>query len=262
MTDSGFSTLHYRVENHIAHLVLDRPPANLIDRESTLELHCALRMAAKNPDARVVVLSGKGKGLSGGVDLNYLASFGAAQMRDFLRLFYVETLEVMRELGKPAIAAVHGYAREGACTLAFACDMIIAADDASFGYPGVPNLAAPPGMHVWFLQKLIGRMRAAELIFTGDPIGAEEAARLGLITRVVPARNLQKETLRLASRIAAMSPLALRRTRETLYRMESMDFSAVPEAALEALASAFDSEDSREARRAFLEKRAPRWTGR
>jgi len=140
--------------------------------------------------------------------------------------------------------------------------MIIAADDASFGYPGVPNLAAPPGMHVWFLQKLIGRMRAAELIFTGDPIGAEEAARLGLITRVVPARNLQKETLRLASRIAAMSPLALRRTRETLYRMESMDFSAVPEAALEALASAFDSEDSREARRAFLEKRAPRWTGR
>ena len=140
--------------------------------------------------------------------------------------------------------------------------MILAADDANFGYPGVPNLAAPPGMHVWFLQKLIGRMRAAELIFTGEPIAAAEAESLGLITRMVPAATLRDEARKLASKIAAMSPLALKRTRNLLYQMEDMNFDAVPEAALDAISTAFDSEDSREARRASLEKREPVWTGK
>ena len=110
-------------------------------------------------------------------------------MEQFLRLFYVETLNIVRGLSKPIMAEVHGYAREGACTLAFACDMVIAADDADFGYPSVPNLAGPPGMHVWFLQRLIGRMRAAELIFTGEPISAQEAYRLGLILVLYPPMN-------------------------------------------------------------------------
>jgi enoyl-CoA hydratase len=262
MNKKHYQTLRYETENHVGSIILDRPPANLIDRDSTLEYHAALRSANADPDVRVILLSGAGKGLSGGVDLNYLVSFGATEMKDFLSLFYVETLNVVRSLDKPIIAAVHGYAREGACTLAFACDMIIAADDATFGYPGVPNLAAPPGMHVWFLQKLIGRMRAAELIFTGEPIGATEAAQLGLITRAVPAEQLHDEAMRLAAKIAEMSPLALRRTRELLYQMEDMQFDQVPEAALEALSAAFDSDDSKEARQAFLEKRQPIWSGK
>jgi enoyl-CoA hydratase/carnithine racemase len=262
MNEKRYRTLRYEVDGHLCRIVLDRPPANLIDRESTLEYHAALKLADADADIRVILLSGAGRGLSGGVDLNYLASFGAEEMKDFLRLFYIETLDLVRNLDKPIIAVVHGYAREGACTLAFACDMIIAADDASFGYPGVPNLAAPPGMHVWFLQKLVGRMRAAELIFTGESISAGEAARLGLITRAVPAERLSDEAERLASRIASMSPLALRRTRELLYQMEDMRFEQVPAAALEALSAAFDSEDSKEARQAFLEKREPVWTGK
>jgi enoyl-CoA hydratase len=262
MTSESYATLRYNVENHIADVVFDRPPANLIDREFTLDYHRALRAAEADPRVRVILISGAGKGLSAGVDLNYLEAFGAAEMKDFLRLFYVDTLALVRGLSKPIIAAVHGYAREGACTLAFACDMIVAADNASFGYPGVPNLAAPPGMHVWFLQKLIGRMRAAELIFTGEAIGAAEAERLGLITRMVPSQDLRGEAMRLASRLVAMSPLALQRTRKLMYEMEDMPFAGVPEAALEALSAAFDSADSREARRAFLEKRPPVWSGK
>ena len=88
------------------------------------------------------------------------------------------------------------------------------------------------------------------------------AARLGLITRMVPAENLRDEAIKLAARIAAMSPLALKRTRDLLYQMEDMSFEEVPNAALDAVSSAFDSEDSREARKAFLEKRKPIWTGR
>ena len=183
-------------------------------------------------------------------------------MADFLRLFYIETIRCCRALSKPIIAAVQGYAREGACTLAFACDMVIAADDATFGYPGVPNLAAPPGMHVWFLQRLIGRMKAAELILTGKPISAPEADRLGLITRVVPREELRAQTRELAAELAMLSPHGLRITRDFMYAMEDADFADVPEAALAALSAGFDSEDSREARRAFNEKRKPVWKGR
>ena len=121
MNHKHYHSLRYEVANHVARIVLDRPPANLIDRESTLEYHAALKAADIDPEVRVIVLSGAGKGLSGRVDLNYLESFGAAEMKNFLRLFYVETLNVVRNLTKPIIAAVHGYAREGACTLAFAC---------------------------------------------------------------------------------------------------------------------------------------------
>jgi len=262
LTDSNYETLNFSVEAGIARIELDRPPLNLIDEKSALEYHCALKAADADKSAQVIILSGAGKGLSAGVDLKYLMQFESADMEKFLRLFYVETLRIVRGLSKPIIAQVQGYAREGACTLAFACDMLIAADDASFGYPGVPNLAGPPGMHVWFLQRLIGRMRAAELILTGEPISAQEAFQLGLITRVVPPAQLASATAELATKLCQMSPLALKRTRDLMYQMEDMPFNQVPEAALQALSAAFDSEDGKEARAAFIEKRKPKWSGR
>jgi enoyl-CoA hydratase len=262
VTETDYKTLNYSVEAGIARIELDKPPLNLIDEESTLEYHSALRTADADVTARVLILSGAGKGLSAGVDLKYLMQFESADMEKFLRLFYVETLKIVRGLSMPVIAEVQGYAREGACTLAFACDMVIAADNADFGYPGVPNLAGPPGMHVWFLQRLIGRMRAAELIFTGEAISAQEAYQLGLITRVVPSGKLASATEELAMKLCQMSPLALKRTRDLMYQMEDMSFEDVPEAALQALSAAFDSEDGKEARTAFIEKRKPRWTGR
>ena len=259
---SDYKTLNYSVKSGIARIELDRPPLNLITEESTLEYHSALHAADDDETARVLILSGAGKGLSAGVDLKYLMRFESADMERFLRLFYIETLKIVRGLSIPVIAEVHGYAREGACTLAFACDMIIAADDADFGYPGVPNLAGPPGMYVWFLQRLIGRMRAAELIFTGDTISAQEAYKFGLITKVVPRIGLTNAVEELALKLCQMSPLALKRTRDLLYQMEDMPFTEVPEAALRALSATFDSEDGKEAKAAFLEKRKPKWTGR
>jgi|TARA_B100000519_G_scaffold18862_1_gene13749 enoyl-CoA hydratase/carnithine racemase len=257
-----YKYLHYEVSDGIASITLDRPPVNAINEAMTDEYFDTLQRADEDNDIKVVILSGKGKGLSAGADLKYLAAFGTDEMARFLEKFYVEQVERVRGLSKPIIAAVHGYAREGACTMAFTCDMVVASDDASFGYPGVPNLAAPPGMHVWHLQKLIGRMRAAELILTGDPIEATEAGRLGLVTKVVPRENLADETKKLAKRLATMSPIALKVTRDLLYEMENMDFKDVPRRALMATSGAFDSEDSKEARRAFNEKRAPVWKGR
>lgn len=261
MTEASFETVKYNVNDGIAEIVLDRPPLNLIDYTLANEYLAALKIADADESVRVIILRGNGRGLSAGVDLKFLESFNSEQMHDFLELFYVGTIDAVRALSKPIIAAVHGYVREGACTLAFACDMIIAAGDADFGYPGVPNLAGPPGMHVWFLQKLIGRMKAAELIFTGEPISASQAESLGLITRVVDKNSLLEESRALAAKIATMSPLALQRTRDLMYQMEDMPFSDVPRVALKALAETFDSDDSKEARNAFLEKRPPVWKG-
>ena len=262
MTAKIYEKLHYKVQDGIAEITLDAPPLNLIDRQMTLEYFDALETADQDTGVRVIVLAGAGKGLSAGVDIRMMESFNSSDMKQFLSMFYVDMVKRVRNLTKPIIAAAHGFAREGACTLAFTCDMVIASEDATFGYPGVPNLAAPPGMHVWHLQRLLGRMKAAELILTGDPLDALEADRLGLVTRIVPREQLRDETLRLAARLAEMSPLALRSTRELMYRMENMDFAHVPATALDAVALAFDSEDSREARKAFNEKRKPVWKGK
>lgn len=262
MAAEDLQKIRYSVSDGIASITIDNPPLNLLDRQVTLEYFKALERADADPDVRVIVLSGAGKGLSAGVDIRMMETFNSSDMKQFLSLFYVEMVKRVRALSKPIIAAVHGYAREGACTLAFTCDMVIASDDADFGYPGVPNIAAPPGMHVWHLQRLIGRMKAAELILTGEPISAQEADRLGLVTKVVPRDDLEAATMRLAGRLAEMSPLALRSTRELMYRMETMDFAHVPATALDAVSLAFDSEDSREARKAFNEKRKPVWKGK
>ena len=223
-----YQHLEYAVRNRVATITLNRPPVNLIDEALTLEYFDALARADTSDDVGVIVLNGRGKGLSAGVDIRMMESFGTEEMAQFVQRFYVEQVERVRALSKPIIASVHGFAREGACTMAFTCDMVIAADDATFGYPGVPNLAAPPGMHVWHLQRLLGRMRATELILTGDPIGAEEAGALGLVTRVVPRADLEAETERLAGRLATLSPLALKVTRDLIYEMEDMPFAEVP----------------------------------
>jgi enoyl-CoA hydratase/carnithine racemase len=254
-----YETLRYEVRDGIGFITLDRPPLNLIDMVLTHEYFDVLAAADADKAVKVLVLSGAGRGLSAGVDIRVMREFDSVQMDEFVQLFYVEQVRRVRALTKPIIAAVHGFAREGACTMAFSCDMVVASEDATFGYPGVPNLAAPPGMHVWHLQRLLGRMKAAWLILSGEPMTAIEADRGGLLTAVVPTGSLMESVTAMALKLSALSPRALRDTRALMYRMECMDFDEVPEAAAAAISSAFDTPDSREARLAFLEKRPPRW---
>ncbi len=156
---------------------------------------------------------------------------------------------------------MNGPALEAGCTIAFACDMIVAADTASLGYPGLA-VGVPPGSHIWHAQRIVGRMKAAQMIFTAEPIGAVEAERIGLITKVVPADKLEEETLRLASRIASMSPALLKITRELFYRVENMDYWTAIKTIADTVSLSFDTMDSKEGRRAFVEKRKPVWQGK
>ena len=251
----NYQFILYDVADGIASITLNRPPVNVIDETMTLEYFDALTRADGDDAVKVIVLSGKGKGLSAGVDIRYLEEFGTEEMARFLEMFYVEQVERVRGRSKPIIATVQGFAREGACTMAFTCDMVIAADDASFGYPGVPHLAAPPGMHVWHLQRLLGRMRATELILTGDRIDAATALQAGIVSRVVPPEELMDTAMELAGKIAANAPLAVR---------------AVKEVALTAMNESFEqgmrfggamrwvvgqTDDAKEGPRAFAEKR-------
>jgi len=257
-----YETILYEKEGNTATITLNRPPLNVINTDMMLEYLDALTIADNDPEIRVIVLTGAGRALSGGIDIKYFRHSGAAEMHDFMDLFYVKMMDRVRSLSKPIIASVHGIARAGACTLAFVCDMIIADEDATFGYPEIRNLGSPPGIHVWHVQRLVGQKKAFELLFTAEPIGATEAERIGLITKVVPNERLKEETHALASRVASMSPVALKFTRELFYRVENMDLRTAVRTVADSACLCFDFEDSREARDAFIEKRTPVFRGK
>ena len=150
-----------------------------------------------------------------GLDLDIILGSDEATVRAFLNRLYIELWDVQRTLGKPSIAAVDGAARGGGMTLAISCDMIIAGETASFGYPEI-NLALPPAIHFAHLHRIVGRYRAFDLLFTARSFDAQEALDLGLVSRVVPAAL--PEAMEAARVIAAKSPAAIAFSREAFHR--------------------------------------------
>ena len=214
---------------HIALVTLDRPAArNAVNGELARALEAIVLRTESDPDIWVVVLTGF----------------------------------VFSERRKPWIAAVNGKALAGGCEMVLACDLVVASDDASFGLPEVSRglIAAAGGLYR--LPRALPRNIAIELALTADNLPATRAAELGLVNRVVPREQLLPEALALAERIVRNAPVAVRESLEVARRVHDLD-----EAALRALTKACRdrvaaSEDYREGPRAFVEKRAPRWTGR
>jgi enoyl-CoA hydratase len=168
----------------------------------------------------------------------------------------------LERLGKPVIAAVNGFALGGGCELAMACTIRLAADSAKFGQPEI-NLGLIPGYAgSQRLPRLVGRGRALELLLTGNPIGADDAYRIGLVNRVVPAAQLMTEARALAHLLASKAPIAARYILDAVAGGLDMSFADAQtyEATLFGLVATTD--DMREGTRAFLEKRKPTFTGR
>jgi enoyl-CoA hydratase len=217
---------------------------------------------ASDAEALAVILTGAGeKSFVAGADINELAVqtpvTGREHARKGQRLF-----EQIERLGKPVIAAVNGFALGGGCELAMACTLRLAADTARFGQPEI-NLGIIPGYAgSQRLPRLVGRGRAQELLLTGDMITAEEAWRIGLVNRVVPAAQLMAEARTLARTLAAKAPIAMRYILDAV--ASGADMAAADaeryEATLFGLVSTTD--DMREGTRAFLDKRKPTFTGR
>jgi enoyl-CoA hydratase len=163
---------------------------------------------------------------------------------------------VQADLGKPSIAAVNGAARGGGMTLAILCDVIVAAQGATFGYPEI-NVGLVPAIHFAHLPRIVGRHRAFELLFTGRSFGAEEAASLGLVSRVVADETLHDEVLALARAFATKSPAAMRLGRAAF--MRANDYRQDIDAAVEDFCRVVATPGAQEGLRAFSEKRPPKW---
>jgi enoyl-CoA hydratase len=244
-------------------ITINRPKVlNALNGATKSELDAALCEAAADAAVRVVVITGAGeKSFVAGADINELAVQTPVGGRDHARRGQ-QLLDRIERLGKPVIAAVNGFALGGGCELAMACTIRIAADTARFGQPEI-NLGLIPGYAgTQRMTRLVGRGRAQELLLTGDAIMADEAWRIGLVNRVVPAASLMDETKKLAHALAAKAPIAVRYILDAVASGLDMGFAEAEdhEATLFGLVSTTD--DMREGTKAFLEKRKPAFTGK
>jgi len=253
-----------RIAGHpgVAELMLDRAEAmNAINTAMAARLAEACAELAANPHARAVVLSGAGaRAFCVGADLkerNGLDDAGLMAQREVFRAAFGGLLG----LPQPVVAAVHGYALGGGCELALSCDLIVADETAVFGLPETTVGLVPGGGGTQLAQRRLGQGRAADLIFTGRQVPADEAERIGLIDRLVPDGKACQQALELAQQIAANSPVAVRAAKRAIRRgwgigvAEALD---VEDAAWRATAI---SADRREGIAAFNAKRAPNWPG-
>jgi enoyl-CoA hydratase len=244
-------------------LTINRPAVlNALNAQTLAELDRAVDAAGRDETVRAIVITGAGdRAFVAGADINELAVQTPVRGREHARLG--QTLfDRLERLGKPVIAAVNGFALGGGCELAMACTIRLAADSAKFGQPEI-NLGLIPGYAgSQRLPRLVGRGRALELLLTGAPISAEEAWRIGLVNRVVPAASLVAEARALAQTLAAKAPVAMRYILEAVAGGLEMPFADAQdyEATLFGLVSTTD--DMREGTRAFLEKRKPAFTGK
>jgi len=255
-----------RDEQGIVTITLNRPEKkNALSVNMTLELTQVLSEIADDREIRVVVLTGAGDAFTSGADLTPdkgEPSFGGGVGNALLGMRRLGRLVVrLHELPQPTIAAVNGVAVGAGCNLALGCDLIIAADTARFSEIFAKRGLSIDGGGSWLLPRLVGLHKAKELAFLADIISAEEAERVGIVNRVVSAGDLQKVVADLAQRIAAQPPIQLSITKKMLNQSFSVSMADAVEFEDVAQTVAFSSQDSKEAMRAFIEKRDPRFTG-
>ena len=262
MTDS-LENILFESADGIATVTINRPKVlNALNAQTLEELRRTILALRRDDQVRCVILTGAGeKAFIAGADINELSVQTPVSGRQHA-LSGQHIFDLIENLGKPVIAAINGFALGGGCELAMACTMRIAADTAKLGQPEI-NLGIIPGYAgTQRLARLVGRGRAMELLLTGDHISAQEAHRIGLVNRVVPAAELLTETRKLATLLASKAPVAARYIIDAVNKGLEMPFpdAQVFEATLFGLVSS--TEDMREGTRAFLEKRQAVFKGK
>jgi enoyl-CoA hydratase len=245
----------------VALITLQRPEAlNALSFDLLDELVAALESLDADPSCRAIVITGAGdRAFAAGADILELATQTPASLTSGGRF---GTWDRLAAIGLPMIAAVRGFALGGGCELAMACDMIVAAEDATFGQPEIRLGVMPGAGGTQRLTRAIGKARAMEVILTGRTMTAQEAAANGLITRIVPAEATVDAALELASRIASMPPLAVRAAKAAILDAAERSLGEGLAREREAFFRLFDTEDQSEGMAAFTEKRPPVWLGR
>jgi len=255
--------LRFELKDGVATLTLDRPKANGIDLEMGRALmHAAIR-CHEDPDVRAVVLTGAGSMFCAGGDLKSFAALGkdlSAALLELTTYLHAATSRLLR-MRAPLVVAVNGTAAGAGMSLAIAGDLVLAAESASFTMAYTAAGLAPDGSSSWLMPRLIGMRRTQELMLTNRTLSAREAAEWGLVTRVVPDAELQAEAAALAARLAQGPTRAYGVVKSLLAETFSTAYEAQLEHEARGIAAMARTPDGQEGIRAFLEKRAARFTG-
>jgi methylglutaconyl-CoA hydratase len=246
----------YEMRDEIARITLNRPDKrNALDGELVAELKAAFSASAFDDACRVTLLAGAGTDFCSGADLANLEKTATnsvlenmADARSTADLFLM-----MRNHPRPVIAAVHGRALAGGCGIATACDIVLAAQSAQFGYPEV-NIGFVPAMVMAILRRSVSEKAAFELVVTGETVSATRAYELGLVHRVFADAQFSAEVETYVAKLAAKSASAVTLSKRLLYNMDSMSFEAALQAGVEVNAIARQTEDCRKGVEKFLKK--------
>ena len=255
----SYSTLLVERQGSVTVIRINRPGAlNALNEQVTLDLAAAFQTYESDSDQRCAILTGTDKAFAAGADIKEMQGKGFSQMYG---AEYFGAISAVTRIRKPWIAAVAGYALGGGCELAMMADLIIAADTAQFGQPEV-KIGVIPGMGgTQRLARAVGKAKAMDMCLTGRTIGVEEAERLGLISRIVPADRLEEETLQIAAKIARMAPLAAIANKEAVNFAFESHLQAGLQFEKRLFHAIFATDDKHEGMTAFAEKRPPLWQG-
>jgi enoyl-CoA hydratase len=259
----AFDNLLLERDGAVAVVTINRPKVlNALNTQTIDELRRAILELQRDDSARAIVLTGAGeKSFVAGADINELAVQTPTGGREHA-LKGQHVLDLIENIGKPVIAAINGFALGGGCELAMACTLRIAADTARIGQPEIALGLIPGYAGTQRLSRLVGKGRALEIMLTGTPISADEALRIGLVNRVVPAAELMSSARKLAGQLAANAPMAMRYIINAVNKGMEMPFAEAcqHEATLFGLVASTD--DMKEGTAAFLEKRKAEFKGR
>ena len=250
----AYETIIVDIQDHISVVTLNRPDAlNALNDQLLEELGDALVEAQKNDKVRCIVLTGSEKAFAAGADIRMMSS------KSFVEAFgedlFTEATDKITTIRKPIIAAVSGYALGGGCELAMMCDFIICSDTAKFGQPEI-NLGVSPGLGgTQRLTRFIGKSKAMDMNLTGRFMEAEEAERCGLVSRVVPTKNLMSEVMGAATKIAEKSMITVMAVKEMVNRSYETTLREGLLFERRVFHSLFATEDQKEGMGAFMEKR-------
>ncbi|OLN30937.1 enoyl-CoA hydratase/isomerase family protein [Desulfosporosinus metallidurans] len=258
----AYETIVVEIEEGIAILTLNRPAVlNALNDQVFNELADAASTLTADPSVRVVIITGGEKVFAAGADIGQMASATAVDVTTSDKPSH-RAFQLIENMPKPVIAAIAGYALGGGCELTLVADVRIAADNAQFGLPEIKLGILPGAGGTQRLPRLIGSGRAKELIFSGDFIKAEEALRIGLVNKVVPADQLFDEAKKMAKRFAARGAVALRMAKSSVNEGLRMDLEAGLQYEHKCFSLLFATEDQKEGMKAFLEKRPAKFQGR
>jgi 2-(1,2-epoxy-1,2-dihydrophenyl)acetyl-CoA isomerase len=262
----SYETILFDIDDNVATLTMNRPEAlNAINLQLGEELMDAVTRCRADSNVRAVVVKGAGRAFCAGGDLKAFTSFlqgdPVVGFRTFMARLHAGIVEV-RHMEKPVIAQVHGVAAGAGMSLALACDLTVAAESSQFVIAYSRVGLTPDGSSTYVIPRLVGPKKALEIFYTGDPIPAPEAQRLGLINRVIPDADLEKETRALARRLAQGPTLALGRAKELVYRSLGETLETQLEHERDFIALSAITEDFMEGIQAFIQKREPQFRGR